>query len=294
MAVAAKTKKKAKKRSSSQMAVAVRQFKRNKLAMVGLAVFVIMILACLFADFLTPYDYATQDIANRCAPLSWEHPMGTDNYGRDLLTRLLKGGQISLLVGALSVALAACAGALLGCTASYFGGIYETIVMRCVDIFMSIPALLLATAVATALGTGVVNSVIAIAIASLATITRMMHSASLSARHQEYIEAARANGASRLRCIIKYVLPNCMGTWITVAALRFSSAITQVASLSFLGLGVTPPTPEWGSILNAGRTYIRSYAPLIVFPGLFIAITIASINFVGDGLRDAFDPRLKR
>lgn len=282
------------KRSNSQLAIAIRQFKRNKLAMIGLVVFVLLIIACVFADYLTPYDYAKQNLREAFAPVSLAHPMGTDQMGRDLLTRLLKGGQVSLLVAIASVIVSATLGTALGCSAAYFGGIYETIVMRIMDIFMSMPALLLATAVATALGTGIFNSIIAIAIASLANITRMMHSTALTVKSQEYLEAAGADGASKLRCIFKYVVPNCFASLLIMVSMRFGTGITQIASLSFLGLGVLPPTPEWGSILNAGRSYIRSYWPIIIFPGLFIAVTLVCVNFIGDGLRDALDPKLKR
>lgn len=283
-----------KRKSNGQMAIALQQFKRNKLAMVGIAVFALLALACIFAEYITPYDYAKQDLVHRFAPVSWEHPMGTDNLGRDILSRLLKGGQISLLVGLCASLLSAAMGATLGCTAAYFGGVYETVVMRVMDILMSMPALLLATAVATALGTGIGNSIIAIAIASLSRITRMLYSSALTVKNQEYLEAAAATGASKLRCIFKYVLPNCLAPLIIMTSTRFGTAITQIASLSFLGLGVQPPTPEWGSILNAGRPFIRSYWPIIAFPGLFIAVTLICVNFIGDGLRDAFDPRLKK
>lgn len=290
----AAVKRKKDKQVHSQFANAFRQFKRNKLAMICIIVFLLIVLACLFADYLTPYEYDKIDIANRFASVSLKHPMGTDQFGRDLLTRLLKGGQVSLLVGIASVALSAALGTVLGCSAAYFGGLYETIVMRIMDIFMSMPALLLATAVATALGTGIWNSIIAIAIASLANITRMMYSTALSVKNQEYLEAAHAYGASRIRCIFKYVIPNCFASLLVMISMRFGTSITQVASLSFLGLGVLPPTPEWGSILNAGKEFIRSYWPIVTFPGLFIAITLVCINFIGDGLRDALDPRLKR
>lgn len=286
--------KKAKRKSSSQLAVAVRQFKRNKLAMFGLIAFMIMLLVCIFAEYLTPYDYATIDPINRFAPLSWEHPLGTDNLGRDLLTRLLKGGQISFLVAICSVVLGATVGAALGCSAAYLGGWYEVMIMRIVDILMSMPALLMATAIATALGTGIFNSIIAISIASLASLTRMIYSTALTIKNQEYIRAARSNGASTLRCIFKYVLPNCVAPLIILACMRFGTAITQIASLSFLGLGILPPTPEWGSILNAGKQFIREYPPIVIFPGVFIAIVMFCINFIGDGLRDALDPKQKR
>lgn len=287
-------KKRRRSKSNSQLSVAVRQFRRNKLAMIGLCVFIVVLLLCIFAEQLTPYDYAAIEPRNRFAPLSGEHPMGTDNLGRDLLTRLLKGGQISFLVAICSVVIGAAVGAALGCTAAYLGGWYEVIIMRIVDILMSIPALLMATAIATALGTGIFNSIIAISIASIASLTRMIYSTALTVKGQEYIRAARSYGASHLRCVFKYVLPNCAAPLIILACMRFGTAITQIASLSFLGLGVLPPTPEWGSILNAGKSFIREYPPIVIAPGIFIAIVMICVNFIGDGLRDALDPKQKR
>ena len=289
-----KPEQKKKKQRNGQFSVALSQFRRNKLAMVGICVFLFMVIICIFAEQLTPYDYAKQDLLHKFAPLSLEHPLGTDNLGRDILTRLLKGGQISLLIGLCAALLSAAMGAVLGCTAAYFGGIYETVVMRCMDILMSMPALLLATAISTALGIGLGKSIIAIAMASLANITRMMYSTALTVKNQEYLEAANATGASKLRCIFRHVLPNCLAPLIILTSNRFGTAISQIASLSFLGLGVQPPTPEWGSILNAGKQYVRTYWPLVVFPGAFIALTLVCVNFIGDGLRDALDPRLKR
>lgn len=283
-----------KNQSFGQFSVAIKQFRRNKLAMIGIVVFLLMVLACIFAEQLTPYDYAKQDLLHKFAQPSAEHPLGTDQLGRDLLTRLLKGGQISLLIGLCAAVLSAAMGAVLGCTAAYFGGVYEAVIMRVMDILMSMPALLLATAISTALGPGLINSIIAIAIASLANITRMMRASALTVKNQEYLEAATASGASKLRCIFKHVLPNCLAPLIIMTSNRFGTAISQIASLSFLGLGVQPPTPEWGSILNAGRQYVRTYWPIVVFPGIFIAITLVCVNFIGDGLRDALDPRLKK
>ena len=282
------------KKSKSQFAVAVRQFSRNKLAIVGLVVLVIIILACVFADYLTPYEYDKADIPNRFAKVSWEHPCGTDNMGRDILTRILKGGQISLLIAVIAVLISAVSGALLGTTAAFFGGLYETIVMRVVDILMSIPSLLLACAVSTALGDGLYNSIIAIALANVANMTRVMYSSALTLKGQEYLEAAKAKGASKLRIILRYVLPNCMAPLIVQITMRLGVCITMIASLSFIGLGVRPPTPEWGSILNAGKQFIRDYWPLVTFPGVAIALTLISVSFVGDGVRDALDPKLKR
>jgi peptide/nickel transport system permease protein len=285
---------KTKKKGNSQFAIAVRQFKRNKLAVVGLAIFTIIVLACIFQHWLTPYDYAKQDLKNRFADISWKHICGTDQYGRDLFTRILKGGQISLLVALLAVLFAAAVSIVLGTSAAFFGGALEIIIMRLVDIFMSIPALLLAAGVSTALGPGISKSVFAIGLSQVANMTRTMYSSALTIRGQEYLEAARACGASKTRIIFKYMLPNCLAPIIVLTTLRFGICITQIASLSFFGLGVQPPTPEWGSILNQGKLYIRQYWPLVTFPGLAIALTLISFNLVGDGIRDALDPRLKR
>lgn len=282
------------KKTNGQFSIAIRQFRRNKLAMIGLIGFLIIVLACIFAHWITPYDYAKQVPREKFAPLSWEHPFGTDQFGRDLLARLLYGGRISLLVGICAIAIGAAAGALLGCSAAYFGGKYEAVVMRIMDIFMSLPALLMAASIATVLGTGVWKSVVAISIAQIASMTRIMHSTALTVAGQDFLEAAHAIGASRRREILKHVLPNCLPSMVVQIAMRFGNCVTSVASLSFLGLGVHPPTPEWGQILNAGKVHIRSYPAIVIFPGLLLALTLICVNFIGDGLRDALDPRMKR
>ncbi len=282
------------KQKNGQFAVAFRQLKRNRLAVAGLCVLFLIILLCLNESWLTPYEYDALSMKDRFQPPSWEHPFGTDEFGRDLLTRVLRGGQISLVIGLISVLLGCAMGSILGCSAAYFGGWYEQIVMRICDILMSMPALILAAAVATVLGTGVWKSVMAVSIAQVATFTRLMHSTALSIRGQEYLEAARAWGASRSRQIFKYLLPNCLPTLIVQLTMRFGNCITSVANLSFLGLGVQPPTPEWGSILNAGREFVRSNWEVVTFPGIVFVVTMLSVNLFGDGLRDALDPRLKR
>lgn len=283
-----------KQRANGQFAVAARQFARNKLAIVGLVILFIIIMSCLLVEYISPYEYDKMDILNQFAPVSWEHPCGTDNAGRDLLTRILKGGQISLLIASLAVVLSAFVGCFLGTSAAFFGGFYETLVMRFIDILMSIPSLMLACAVSIALGEGIGKSIFAIALANVANMTRVMYSSALTLKNQEYLEAARAGGASKLRIIFKYVIPNCIAPLIVQITMRLGVCITMIASLSFIGLGVRPPTPEWGSILNAGKQYIRQYWPMVTFPGIAIALTLISVSFVGDGVRDALDPKLKR
>ena len=283
-----------KTKSRGQFSVALQQSRRNKLAMTGLVFLAIIVLVCLLEKWITPYDYATQDIPNKFADISLQHICGTDQYGRDLFTRILKGGQISLVIGAGAVLMAAVVSVIFGSSAAFFGGMYETVVMRVVDVIMSIPALLLAAGISTALGTGTYKSIVAIGFVQAANMTRIMHSSALSIQGQEYLEAARACGASRLRVIFRYVVPNCLAPLIVQITMRLGIAISQIASLSFIGLGVTPPTPEWGSILNEGKLFIRQYWPMITFPGIAIALTLISVNLVGDGLRDALDPKLKR
>lgn len=282
------------KKANGQMSIAIRQFKRNKLAMVGLTVLTLIALACIFQRFLAPYDYAEQNFAAKFAPVSLEHLCGTDQYGRDLFSRILKGGQISLVVALSAVMLSAAIGAVLGTTAAFFGGFYETLVMRMIDILQSIPALLLAAAISTALGTGIWKSVIAIGLAQVAVMTRVMYSSALSIKNQEFFEAARSYGCSKMRLILKYVIPNCIAPLIVQMTLRLGICISQIASLSFFGLGVRPPEPEWGSLLSAGKQYIRQYWPIVTFPGIAISLTMISVNLIGDGVRDALDPRMKR
>ena len=283
-----------KKRRNGQFAVAISQFKRNKLAMIGLTILIVIALACIFQGVISPYDYAEQNITERFAPVSLEHLCGTDQYGRDIFTRLLKGGQISLIVAISAVCFAGVVGATLGATAAFFGGAYETVVMRIIDILQSIPGLLLAAGISTALGSGLYNSVIAIGLAQVANLTRIMYSSSLSIKGQEYLEAANSYGASKMRMIFKYVIPNCLAPLIVQMTLRLGICISQIASLSFFGLGVQPPTPEWGSLLSAGKQFIRQYWPIVTFPGIAISLTMISVNFIGDGVRDALDPRMKR
>lgn len=285
---------KAKKKKNGQFSVALQQFKRNKPAVVGLVIFAIIALSCIFSKWIAPYDYAAMDLGNTFAKLSWNHIFGTDQFGRDLLSRILKGGQISLVIAFASVLVAAFISMTLGASAAYFGGVYETCVMRLVDTLQSIPSLLLAAGISTALGSGLWKSVIALAVSRIGHMTRIMYSSSLSTVGEEYLEAARACGASRGRMVFKYIIPNCIAPMIVQITMQLGTCITQIASLSFLGLGVKPPMPEWGSILNEGRAYILQYTPTVLFPGIAIALTLISVNLIGDGLRDALDPKLKR
>lgn len=271
-----------------------RRLKKNKLAMLGLVIILIIIFGTIFAGVLTPYDYAKQDLANKFLYPSLKHPFGTDNYGRDILTRVLYGGRISLLVSVSAVAMALLVGGFIGALAAYIGGVFENTIMRLFDIIMAIPGFLLAVTVQAALGTGVQNAAIAIAIGTMPTMARIMRSAVLTVKGQEFVEAARAVGSGHLRIILVHLIPNTFATVVVNATLMLGSAILTISGLSFIGLGVAPPAPEWGSILSAGRQYIRDFWPIVTFPGLAIMATLFGFNLLGDGLRDALDPKLKQ
>ena len=267
-----------------------RRFRNNKLAMVGL----VIVLAAVFADLIAPYDYDKQSYEDRFLLPCVEHPFGTDNYGRDLLSRIIFGGRISLLVSLLGLVISLAIGAVLGATAGYFGGAYETTIMRLMDILMAIPPTLLAVSVSALLGSGVFNTALAVAISGVAPSSRMLRATVLSIREQEFVEAARARGSGHLRIIFRQILPNTLSPLIVDSTLRIGGNIMMISGLSFIGLGVQPPTPEWGSILNTGREFITTFWPMITFPGLAIMLTMFGFNVMGDGLRDALDPKLKR
>ena len=266
---------------------------RNKLGLIGLIIVVALLVLTIFAGVFTKYNYAAQDYTNKFAYPSWQHLMGTDNFGRDLWSRLLYGGRISLLVAVVAVIISIGCGMIFGSFAGYFGGKIDTAITRFLDILMSIPSLLLAIAVSAALGSGPVNTAIAIAIASIPYDARVMRSTVMSIKSNEFVEAAKATGSRNVRIIFKHVLPNTLAPLIVSASLDIGGNIMAISGLSFIGLGVQPPIPEWGSILALGRLYIRDFWPIIVFPSLFIALTLFGFNLFGDALRDALDPRLK-
>ena len=270
-----------------------RRLCKNKLAVVAMVVIVIIVLSAVFAESLTPYDYSKQDAYSRLQYPSWEHPFGTDNFGRDILTRVLKGGQTSLLITLISTAAAALTGSIMGATAAYFKGAYATIVMRLMDVIMGIPALLFAVCISVALGSGVVNTIIAITIPAVTGFCRMAYAQVLKESNNEYIQAATICGAKDLRKVFRHLIPNSMAPLIIQMTLRLGGGIMIISSMSFIGLGVQPPTPEWGSIISGARQYIRDFWPIVTFPGIAIALTVIAFNLFGDGLRDALDPRQK-
>ncbi len=277
----------------SQMRDIWKRFRSNKLAMAGLIIVAVIVLSAIFANFIAPYDYDKQSFGDRFLMPSAKHLFGTDNYGRDLFSRVLYGGRVSLLVSLLGLLISVGIGSIFGATAGYFGGLYETIVMRVMDIIMAVPGTLMAVSVSALLGSGVWQTAIAVSIGGIAPSARMLRATVLTIREQEYVEAARARGSSNLRIIVRQILPNTLSPIIVDSTLRIGTNIMMISGLSFIGLGVQPPTPEWGSILNTGREFITTFWPMITFPGLLIMLTMFGFNVMGDGLRDALDPKLK-
>lgn len=285
---------KKKTKTNSQLAGIWIRLKRNKLAMVGLALVLLIVFLSVFADVVTPYAYDKQDLSNRFSYPSLQHLFGTDQYGRDIFTRVIYGGRTSLLVSLMGTAIALIIGMVIGAIAGFFGKTTDTVIMRLMDIFQAIPAILLAVCVSTVLGTGTWQTGLAIAISGIAPGARLIRATALTIREKEFVEAATACGASSLRTILDHIIPNCLSPIIVDCTLRLGGNILMISSLSFIGLGVQPPIAEWGSILNAGRPYIRIFWPLIAFPGLAIMLTMFGFNVLGDGLRDALDPHMKR
>lgn len=269
------------------------QLSKNKVAMVCLCYIILMILAAVFADVITPYDFDKQDLSSALQFPSMAHPMGTDNYGRDMLTRIIYGARTSLLVSAIACAFSVTIALILGSLVGFYGGRFDNIVMRILDVFNAIPGLLLAISISTALGSGIVNTAIAISIGGIPALTRQLRASVLLARDQEYIEAARAFGASDAKIILKHIIPNTLAPLIVQITMRLGDSILVISSLSFIGLGVQPPTPEWGNMLALSRTYIKDCWTMLFFPGLMIGLSMLAFNLLGDGLRDAMDPRLR-
>ena len=279
----------------SQLQAVWFRFKKNKLAMFGLILLLIMTLIAVFAPLIADYeqDVMVQNVAIRLQTPSREHIFGTDSYGRDIFGRIIFGSRISLFVGLVTVVIALTGGALIGATAGYYGGKIDNILMRLMDILLAIPSIVLAIAVVTALGPGISNLLIAWRISRIPQFARIVRSAILSVKGQEYIEAAKACGTGDGRIILKHILPNAMGPIIVQSTLNMATTILAIASLSFIGLGVQPPTPEWGSMLSEAREFMRRFPYLVVSPGVSIVLAVLSLNLIGDGLRDALDPRLK-
>ena len=247
----------------------------------------------VFADYIAPYSYSQMDVANAFSYPSLKHPLGSDNFGRDILSRLIYGARISLVVAALAVCISLFFGCFFGYTAAYIGGVYENIIMRLMDIFLSIPSTVLAISISLALGFGITSTAVAIGISNFPVFARVARASVLTVKGSEYIEAIRSIGAGSGRILLRHIVPNSLAPILVQISLSLANSILVISSLSFLGCGIQPPTPEWGSILSSGREFIRDFYPLILFPGAIISITLIAFNLFSDGLRDALDPRLK-
>ncbi|MBI4639130.1 MAG: ABC transporter permease [Candidatus Tectomicrobia bacterium] len=269
------------------------RFKRNKGAVLGLSIFLLIILMSLFAEFIAPYDPLEQNYLESLQPSTLKHWLGTDSFGRDLLSRIIFGARIALIVGILSVFLAMIIGVFLGLISGYYGGLVDTVIMRIMDGLYAFPVLILAIGLMAILGLGVRNVIIAVAVGYIAPFARVTRGDVLAVREETYIEAARLGGMSHLRIIFRHVLPNVMAPIVVQGALRVSAAIIAEAGLSFLGLGPPPPMPTWGSMISEGRNFIVLAWWISTFPGITLMITVMGLNLFGDGLRDTLDPKLK-
>jgi len=259
---------------------------------VGLAIVLVAILAAAAGPVLSPYDPASQELSRRLERPSLSHPFGLDELGRDILSRLLSGARISLLVGLAVVSVSSVVGMLLGSIAGYFGGIVDDVISRAVDVLMAFPGILLAIALVAVLGPNLTNVVIALSVIGWVGYARLVRSQALRAREFEFVQAARALGAGSPRIVLRHVLPTALPSVVVQATLGMAGAIIAEAALSFLGLGVQPPTPSWGTMLDAGRSHLFDAPHLTIFPGLAIAMLVLGFNFLGDGLRDRVDPKL--
>ena len=266
---------------------------RNKSAMLGLIIFIILVLASIFGPMISPWSITKIDILSAFQHPNTEHWFGTDDLGRDLFTRVLYGGRYSLSIGIIAIVFSLILGIIVGTVAGYFGGQVDNIIMRILDIIQSIPGIILTIAISAALGSGFDKTIMALGISRVPSFARVLRASIMSVRDKEFLEAAESIRASKMRIIRRYILPNSFAPLIVEATMGVAGTILAAASLSYIGLGIQPPMPEWGALLSGAKEYIRDYAYLLTFPGLFIALTVLCLNMLGDGLRDALDPKLK-
>jgi peptide/nickel transport system permease protein len=274
-----------------QMAVVVRRFLARPSAVVGGTVILVLIALASAAPVIAPYNPVEMVMVERFEPPSRGHPLGTDEFGRDVLTRILYGARISLQVGIITVGIGLIVGMTLGVISGYFGSWADLVIQRVIDTMLAFPGLLLALSIAAVLGPGLENAMIAVGIGTLPTYTRLARGSTLSIREREFVEAARCLGAGHLRIMLHHIVPNVLTPMVVLASLSVATAILSAASLSFVGLGAQPPSPEWGAMLSTGRNFLRQEWWLSTFPGIAIMIAVLGFNLLGDGLRDALDPR---
>jgi peptide/nickel transport system permease protein len=279
--------------SESLWRQAARRLRRNPGAMIGLVILTLLVVAAIVAPLLTSYDPIKQQMANAFQAPDAQHWLGTDQFGRDILSRILYGSRISLRIGLVSVGIAASIGILLGLVAGYYGGWSDILISRFIDLLLAFPGILLALVIVSVIGPSLFNVMVAVGISATPSYARLVRGAVMAARENVYVEAARATGAKDRTIILKHILPNVLAPVIVLSTLGIAGAILSGAALSFLGLGAQPPTPEWGAVLSDGRNYLRQAWWISTFPGLAIMVTVLSVNLLGDGLRDALDPRMK-
>lgn len=269
------------------------RLKKNKVAFASLWIILFLIVVAVFAGLIAPYPYSMQNPSNILQKPSLKHIFGTDQYGRDIFSRVVYGARISLSVGFIAVGVALLAGGFFGAIAGFYGGWLDNVIMRCMDILLSIPSVLLALAIVAAFGTSLPNLMLATGVSTIPGYARLVRATILTIKNQEYVEAARAVGTNDFEIITRQILPNCMAPILVQATFGVGTAILTIAGLSFVGLGLQPPIPEWGSMLSDARAYIRGYSYMLVSPAVAIAITVFCLNSLGDGLRDALDPKLR-
>jgi peptide/nickel transport system permease protein len=279
------------RRTTSPWRTIGRRLYANRMSMVGLFLILFMIVMALAAPLVAPQDPIAMTLDDQFQAPSRAHLLGTDDFGRDVLSRIIYGARLSLKVGLISVSISLIVGALIGLVSGYFGGWLDIVIQRFMEIMLAFPELILALAIMAILGPSLRNAMIAIGIASIPVYTRVTRGQVLSLREKEYVEAARAAGAGHSRLIFRHILPNTMSPLMVIATLGIAGAILTASGLSFIGLGAQPPSPEWGAMLASGREYLRHEWWIATFPGIFIALTVLGFNLFGDGLRDALDPR---
>ncbi len=281
------------RKRESMLRITMRRLCKSKTAVAGLVILLVLILIGLLSSVLAPYPFEQTDLYNTFGTPSRAHPFGTDELGRDILSRLMVGTKYSLRIGLLSVLYSSVIGVALGCISGYYGGKVDGFLMRVMDVFSAIPALVLAIAICAVLGPGINNCIISIAISGTPSFVRMARASVLNVRRMEYLEAATSINCNTAQIIAKHILPNILAPLIVLMTMSVANNILTASQLSFIGLGVQPPNPEWGAMLSAGRNYIRNYPHMVLFPGITIMLAVLSLNMVGDGLRDALDPKLK-
>lgn len=270
-----------------------KRLRKNKMAVAGLFIIVVLLLVAVFAEYIAPYDYRTQDYTAILESPSKEHLFGTDNVGRDIFSRVVYGARYSLPIGIACVIIGLLVGGSLGLVAAYFGGRTDNVIMRLIDVVQAIPSTLLCISLVAILGNGLIQLIIAIAAGSIQGMTKSVRAAIFMVRNNEYVDSSKSIGVSDFKIMVRHLVPNAVGMIVINAIGNISASILTVSTLSYIGIGLVPPTPEWGAILSEGKAYMSIAPHLVMFPGLMIAITVAAFNLFGNGLRDALDPRLK-